>query len=98
MNDSTVSEGVIQVALDAHNEAYGRNELPMWAVYEHPDDDPGKYVARLRVIGPGMSEATGTALRSDKLEDLRTIFTDVMGLVRLERDTVDDPAVMELWL
>lgn len=68
-------------------------QLPMWVIYDHPNDDPEHYVARLWKGGT----PTGETLVAEEVDDLREQFQR-MGLHRLERFEEDEPQIMEVWL
>lgn len=67
--------------------------LPIWVVYDHPNDFPNIYVARLWV---GL-RATEEFIVSPDLEGLRDVLIG-RGLVKLDRMEGDDPAILETWL
>lgn len=67
--------------------------LPIWVVYDHPDDMPGMYVARLW-IG---EEPTRQTMASPSLETVRWALR-MQGLTCLAREAGDDPVIVETWL
>lgn len=72
--------------------------LGMWTVYDHPKDYPDGYVARLWWIGRGTMEPSGTFVCGKDLEEIRTYLLTELRLTRLERNTEDDPVILECWL
>lgn len=69
-------------------------QLPVWVVYDHPQDFPDHFVARL---WEGMDNTpTATVLVADTLAELRDMLPpDLNGLERMEGD---DPTIVETWL
>ena len=67
--------------------------LTTWTVYDHPRDFPHCYVAR-RFEG---ERPTGDLVVAADLDALRQQLIE-RGLVCLDRDPEDDPAIMETWL
>lgn len=67
-------------------------EFKTIAIYNSPDDFPGKYVARLFV---GI-EPTGKAVLGETLEDIRGKIP--RGYMRLPRHISDVPALIETWI
>jgi hypothetical protein len=72
--------------------------LKLWTLYDHPSDHPEAVVARRWSIeADGDFRPEALAILSDELEPLRSIMVRA-GLNRLERNEVDDPAIIECWL
>lgn len=67
-------------------------KFPIWTVYQYPEDYPGKFVARCF----DLDKPTVAVIVADGLEDLRSLLPK--GLVRLERNELDDPVILETWL
>lgn len=66
--------------------------VPVWVIYQRPKDYPRKFVARLW----NLDEPTATALVADTLEEVRGLLP--AGLVRIERNPLDDPVILEAWV
>jgi hypothetical protein len=69
-------------------------DLLVWTVCENPSDNPGKFTAR-----PHSTRANAPCdfvLVSDTLDAVRGLLPP--GLVRLPRDTSDDPVIVETWI
>jgi len=73
--------------------------LNIWTVYKNPTDYPGQYAARRWVL----DQRTDDVYANESLDMVRT-WIDYSARrhgvipVRLERDTNDDPAVLENWI
>ena len=73
--------------------------LPVYTVYKNPKDYPGMFVVRRFTIGPGRKEYTPdphpiivTAL----LNVARVFVPD--DCVRIPRNAIDDPCILECWV
>jgi hypothetical protein len=66
--------------------------LPIWTVYKHPLDYPGKFVARCW----DLDQPTGVVIVGDTLEWVRQRLPS--GLHRMERNDADDPVIVEVWI
>lgn len=77
---------------------YGFIRLPLFAVYENPDDFKGKYVVRLWQINRSlhMTVPTRYIVVKDTLEEVREALPP--GLYRLGEESSDDPEVIEVWI
>jgi|LSQX01.3.fsa_nt_gb hypothetical protein len=77
-----------------------QNSLSIWTVYEKPSDFPGEFVARrwesLVEDGAPVSRATADVLVARDLDGLRAQLP--AGLIRLERQPGDAPAIVESWV
>jgi hypothetical protein len=71
------------------------NQLTQWVIYFNPSDQPGKYVARKWLIGPGYLRPTHVSYTSDTLEDARQHIPEWM--CNLGRLNTDDTAIVEVW-
>jgi hypothetical protein len=83
---------------EAHNEAYRQGFLPMYNVYNSPQDHPGKFVMRMFLIGRGNVDPTITDIMVvvDTLEQARKAVPP--GLVRMvPQERADHPSVVESW-
>lgn len=69
--------------------------LPMWTVYERPEDYPGGFIARLFLTLPGV-QATRHVLIGETLNAVRSRLP--LGLACMQRAEDDDPKVVETWL
>lgn len=74
-----------------------RERMPQFVVYDHPGDDPDRYVARLWLALPGPPVMTNITVRCVELDPLREIM-EACGLVCLTRSPEDAPAILETWL
>lgn len=83
-----------------------RNRLPtddvsgmlgMVTVYDHPKDYPEHYVARQFWSGRNIILRDGIISISTSLEEVRRVLANC-GLVKLDRNKEDDPAIVETWL
>lgn len=66
--------------------------LTMWVVYNSPKDFPGLYVARKWVKNAPTSELVS----AESLDEVRKQIPQ--GLMRVPRDTRDDPVIVETWI
>lgn len=72
--------------------------LSIWTVYDHPRDFPNSFIARRFELGPdGEPFATPDIVLAETLEKVRRPLIDA-GLSRLDRNALDDPAIVETWL
>jgi len=69
--------------------------LDMWVIYERPSDFPDSYVARLFRI-TGHAEPSPLAHIAETLQEVRKAIPP--GLVRIDRDPLDEPQIVEIWL
>jgi hypothetical protein len=67
-------------------------KVPLICIYDHPEDYPNKFVARLW-DGNVPTEIMVTA---DTLDGIRAKIPN--GMVRLECNWRDDPAIVETWI
>lgn len=72
-------------------------KMVFWAVYDHPSDDPGMFVARKWNVGNGYAEASLVTIRDQDLDRLRDGLL-ALGLHRIPRSANDDPVIIETWL
>lgn len=80
-----------------------RDAFQMWVVYDHPRDHPDAYVARRWTAVRGQPLATGDIIKSPDLEWVRRGVRGHLELagispVRLDRQTNDEPQILEVWL
>jgi len=69
-----------------------RENLDVWVIYENPLDAPGKFVVRRHTLdGP-----TEEAYQVDTLDGAREVVP--IGLVRIPRETWDEPQIVETWI
>jgi len=66
--------------------------IPLIFVYDHPTDYPDKFIARLW----DCSAPTNIIATADTLEELREKIPSTM--VKLNRDSQDDPCIVEVWI
>jgi hypothetical protein len=81
--------GIIQ----SQHEASKRGALTIWTIYDRPKDHPDGFIARRFEAGHGPTEDTLTG----ELEELRASFWKA-GLMRLSRQTDDEPQIVESWV
>lgn len=72
--------------------------LMMWTVYDHPTDYPTFYVARRFDIHAGTVTATDSVLFNTNIDNLRGDIVQRGFYHRLERNSGDDPKIMETWI
>lgn len=72
--------------------------MPVFVVYEHPKDFPGKYVVRLWQIDRenNITEPTSYCVVKDTLKEIREALP--CNLYRFGRDSSDDPVIIETWI
>jgi hypothetical protein len=79
---------------------YGRakygHTLHIWTVYDHPRDYPDSYVARLTLVGAGVTQPSNVMFTADTLEELRSLLPP--GMTYFPRDEQDDPVILEVWI
>lgn len=76
--------------------------LVMWTVYDHPEDYPNEFLARMWVVptGPGVDHEpifTGQIMASTDLHLIRR-WMQHQGLACITRNPDDDPVILETWL
>ena len=69
-------------------------DLLVWAVYNSPTDHPGKFIARPYSIRRQV--ALRCHLTADSLDQIRRLLPP--GVVRLDRNSDDDPKIVETWV
>lgn len=67
---------------------------PIWVIYDHPLDQPDKFVVRVW-YGP-VAEPESTS--HDSLEDARDSVMARGGCVPVNRNANDDPSIVETWI
>ena len=67
--------------------------LPVWTVYDHPNDFPHCFVARLF----DGERPTATIMVAGEIETIRARLV-ALGLAKLARHPDDDQKIMEVWL
>jgi hypothetical protein len=70
--------------------------LGIWTVYDHPRDFPDCFVARRSLSSAGGIFMTDEVVTAATLEELRALLPP--GLYRIDRDPLDDPVIVEVWL
>lgn len=76
--------------------SWDAERLPIWVIYDHPDDFPNVYVARLHFSLP-QPEPSAICLTCTALEPLRR-FLEHRGCFPMDRHPDDDPAILETWM
>lgn len=66
--------------------------MPMITIYEHPDDYPDKYVARVW----DANEPTHLITLADTLDEIRK--TIPQNMVLIQKCRTDEPCIVELWI
>lgn len=97
MSTQTMSDDNLRLMREMLTRLHGKyaEHLPMWVITDHPTDYPDDYVARLHMSLP-VPCATSVMLRRPTIEALRDALP--YGLVKLERQVLDDPKIVEVWL
>lgn len=72
------------------------DDLGIWTIFEHPDDYPDRYVARLFRVTSDGPVPWGSLMASPDLELIRH-FLEQLGLTVVPRSEEDDPTVVESW-
>jgi len=72
-----------------------REHHPFFTVYDHPQDFPDHFIARMWLSLPEVT-AVRFVLRSATLDPLRETL-EAFGLVHLDRFAADDPVILEVW-
>jgi hypothetical protein len=72
------------------------NRLPMWTIYDHPDDFEDNYVARLVYSAPRL-EATDLVVVASSLKELRKFCAETSSYC-LPRSPGDDAYIVESWM
>lgn len=80
---------------EAHTLSWKRGHLPVWVVYDHPNDYPEGFVARMHVVIPSEGP-TMMKVEADTLKGVREQLPP--GLTRIPRDPNDDPKIVECWI
>lgn len=80
---------VIAGAFDYEKISKAVRRLPMISIYNHPDDYPDKYVARVW----DANEPTRFITLADTLEEIRATIPP--NMTRLNRMQGDDPCIVE---
>lgn len=91
MNNEVIDAGMAQ---NLQNKAILENDLWIWAVYQNPEEFPGKFIAR--PWSTKLHGSFGFVLVGDTLKALRAQLP--WGLTWMERDEDDEPGVVETWL
>jgi hypothetical protein len=71
-------------------------ELEMFVIYENAQDYPAKFVVRRFVIENDMAIPTNLHWIGETLEEARKSLPP--HCARLERDTNDEPQIVESWI
>lgn len=69
-------------------------KLPLIAVYAHPEDYPGNYVARVYDV----DVPTNTVIVKESLEEIEADIQENTGKVFLKRRKEDVPALVGVWV
>ena len=68
-------------------------------VYDHPKDFPDKYVTRVWEAAQGvLTPSQDARLFASLASARRSIRRDHPGLIRLPRQSDDDPCIVETWI
>jgi len=72
-------------------------DLYNFVIYENPSDCPGKFVVRQFTIANGLLAANDAPLIvCNSLDEARKAIPK--GLICFQRDTTDDPVIVETWM
>lgn len=84
--------------LECHMAARNVDLLPIWTIYDKPDDYPDEFVARMHVVGEitGACVSDGAVIRAKTLNEVREKLPP--GLHCLGRDQTDEPHIVETWI
>ena len=82
--------------LMANADAIKRGLLSVWTIYDRPRDHPEGFIARRFEVAAGGPIATRDTV-TGKLEDIRQAFWKA-GLMKLTRQTEDEPQIVESWV
>ena len=69
----------------------------MWVLYDHPKDFPDKYVARKWHVQTGRGTPTDEIITDDQLDELRKKMQHKC-LTKIQRNTINDPIIIETWM
>jgi hypothetical protein len=81
--------------LQAREAKEGR--LTMWTVYDHPDDYPDGFCARMHTVGKGVTATPYMMGAGPRPDELREVFR-AAGLHCIARQDNDDSVIVETWL
>lgn len=72
----------------------------VWVIFDHPADFPEHYVVAVqRATGDSVVEHLPGRWLCASLHEARfVVATNHPGAVRLERDSLDDPVIVETWV
>ena len=68
------------------------HSMPISAVYDHPEDYPDKFVARVY----DMDKPTNLIVLGDTLDEVREAIPQSMA--KIDRQQGDDPCIVETWI
>lgn len=74
-----------------------RESMAIWTVYDHPDDFPDCYVARMFVLGGPEEGPTAHIIVAPSLGNIRNVMRQ-LGLVCMKPDDTDPPQIVESWV
>ena len=69
-------------------------KVPFVAVYNHPDDFPDKYVARIYEL----DKATDTIMVKETLEEITTDLKEHTAMTFIPRGAADVPSLVGVWM
>jgi hypothetical protein len=81
---------------DTQQGAAHRGLLTIWTIYDKPKDHPDGFIARRFEVGADGPVPTGDIMTGD-LEDMRETLWKA-GLLKLTRDPLDEPQIVESWV
>lgn len=67
-----------------------------WTIYDHPDGQPDRFVARRWFTLEGKVVQTNDVVAAPTLDAVRALMPT--GFVRFARHGLDDPSIVEVWL
>jgi hypothetical protein len=92
--ENVIINGCLQIA--ALQMEIPGNDFPMYVIYEKPLDFPNCFVVRRYLISRHGAKLTLDHFTAATLEDARNGIP--FGLVRIERDPLDEPQIVESWI
>lgn len=76
----------------------GRPRLrPMWVIYDKPRDYPSSFIARRWFYSARGYFPTAVVLKDSSVEPIREHLAK-MGFIKIERNPLDDPKILECWI
>lgn len=84
-------------AQELQNGALAAGDLLIWTLYRSPKDFPGLFIGRPHAtLARGGAQALLSHLEAPSLDELRKQLP--IGLIQLDRQSEDEPHIVEVWL